>query len=124
MVTMNDVQLVARPLPRSYEVVVRGRVKFRVGKIVWLSFSRDETIVGFAFPKEWRPVLVDAEPDKFMLPSQGDMRFNWVLARLAALDEAEMRDYVLDAWRMVVPKRVAAAYEALARTATPSARDG
>jgi hypothetical protein len=124
MVTMNDVQLVARPLPRSYEVVVRGRVKFRVGKIVWLSFSRDETIVGFAFPKEWRPVLVDAEPDKFMLPSQGDMRFNWVLARLAALDEAEMRDYVLDAWRMVVPKRVAAAYEALARTATPSASDG
>jgi len=85
-----------------------------VGKIVWLSFSRDETIMGFGFPKEWRAVLVDAEPDKFMLPSAGDMRFNWVLARVAALDEAEMRDYVLDAWRMVVPKFVAAAYDAAA----------
>jgi len=109
---MSDVQSVARPLPRSYEVVVHGRVKFRVGQIVWLSFSRDETIMGLAFPKEWRAVLVDAEPDKFMLPTLSDMRFNWVLARLAALDKPEMRDYVLDAWRMVVPKRVAAEYEA------------
>jgi hypothetical protein len=121
---MSDVQALARPLPRSYEVVVRGRVKFRVGKIVWLSFSRDQTIMGFAFPREWRPVLVDAEPDKFMLPSAGDMRFNWLLARLAALDEGEMRDLVLEAWRMVVPKGVAAAYDALARTAAPSADVG
>jgi hypothetical protein len=121
MVTMEDVQSIARPLPRSYEVVVYGRVKFRVGKIVWLSFSRDETVMGFAFPKEWRAVLVDAEPHKFMLPSQGDMRFNWVLARLAALHHAEMRDFVLDAWRMVVPKRVAAAYDAVAAPASESA---
>jgi hypothetical protein len=112
MVTIRDVQRVARPLPRSVEVIVRGRVKFRVGRIVYLSFSRDETVMGFAFPKDWRPVLVEAEPNKFMLPSQADMRYNWVLARLAALDETEMRDFVLDAWRMVVPKHVAAAYKA------------
>lgn len=110
MVSVADVVAVARPLPRSYEVVVYGRLKFRVGKIVWLAFSHDETEMGFAFPKEWRAVLVDAEPDKFMLPSMSDMRFNWVHARLAALSKAEMRDYVLDAWRMVVPKRVAAEY--------------
>jgi hypothetical protein len=106
-----DVVRIARPLPRSYEVVVYGRLKFRVGKIVYLAFSRDETVMGFAFPKEWRAVLVDAEPDKFMLPSLSDMRFNWVHARLAALSRSEMRDYVLDAWRFVVPKRVAAEYE-------------
>ena len=34
------------------------------------------------------------------------MRFNWVLARCEALDEEEMRELVLDAWRMVVPKKV------------------
>jgi len=102
---------VARGLPRSDEVVVYGRLKFRVGQIVWLSFSRDESVIGFAFPKEWRPILVEAEPHKFILPAASDMRFNWILARLAALDRTEMRDYVLDAWRMVVPKRVAAAYD-------------
>jgi len=110
--TREEVLSVARGLPRSDEVVVYGRLKFRVGQIVWLSFSRDESVIGFAFPKEWRPILVEAEPDKFMLPLASDMRFNWILARLAALDRAEMRDYVLDAWRMVVPKRVAAALDA------------
>ncbi len=45
-----------------------------------------------------------------MLPSAGDLRFNWVLVRLAALDEPEMRELVLDAWAMVVPKRVTAPF--------------
>ena len=107
--TVDDVRAIASRLPRSYEVYVRKQIKFRVGKIVYVAFSRDQTLMGVAFPKEWRSVIVDAEPDKFMLPSQSDMRFNWVLARMAALDHDEMRDLVLDAWRMVVPKRVAAA---------------
>ena len=51
-VTIDDVRAIAAELPRSYEVVVRGRVKFRVGKIVYLAFSRDETEMGFGFPKE------------------------------------------------------------------------
>jgi hypothetical protein len=110
MVTLDDVRAVASGLPRSTEGVVRGRVKFRVGRIVYLAFSRDETVMGFAFPKEWRDALVASEPDKFMLPSAGDMRFNWVLVRLAALDEPEMRELVLDAWAMVVPKSVSAPF--------------
>jgi hypothetical protein len=86
-------------------------VKFRVGRIVYLSFSRDETVMGFGFPKEERDWLVGGSPDKFMQPEQSDLRYNWVLVRLAAIAETEMRELVLDAWRMVVPKRVAAAYQ-------------
>ena len=111
MVAMDEVQSLARELPRSTEVLVHGRVKFRVGQIVFLAFSADEAVMGFGFPKEWRDVLVAAEPDKFMLPGQSDLRFNWVHARLAALDATEMRELVVDAWRMVVPKRVAAAFD-------------
>ena len=110
MVTIDDVRDVARRLPRSYEVLVGGRVKFRVGRIVYLSFSRDETVMGFAFPKEEREWLIGGSPDKFMHPSRADMRYHWVLARLPALDKDEMRDLVEDAWRMVVPKTVAATY--------------
>ena len=91
--------------------VVRDRVKFRVGQIVYLAFSRDETLMGFAFPKEERDGLVAAEPHKFMLPKQGDMRYNWVVVRLAEIDLEEMTELVVDAWRMVVPKKVFAAYE-------------
>jgi hypothetical protein len=45
-----------------------------------------------------------------MLPSRGDLRYNWVSARMEALELAEMRELVLDAWAMVVPKRVADGY--------------
>ena len=110
MVSVADVRRLASTLPRSYEVLVHGRVKFRVGSIVYVSFSRDESVMGFGFPKEQREWLVGGSPDKFMLPQASDMRYHWVLVRLAAIDEKEMRELVLDAWRMVVPKRVAAAY--------------
>ena len=110
MVTLEDVRAVAQELPRSYEAFVRGRVKFRVGRIVYLAFSRDETLMGFAFPKDWREALVESEPEKFMLPKAGDLRYNWAVVRLAALDAAEMRDLVVDAWAMVVPGSVSAPY--------------
>lgn len=108
MVTIDDVREIALSLPRSYEAFVRDRVKFRVGRIVYLAFSRDEALMGFAFPKEEREALVESEPDKFLMPKQSDLRYNWAVVRLAAIDQVEMRELVLDAWRMVVPKRVAA----------------
>ena len=110
MVTIDDVRAVARTLPRSTEAFVRGRVKFRVGRIVYLAFSRDETLLGFAFPKEWRDALVATEPEKFMLPRESDLRYNWAVVRLAAIDAAELRELVIDAWAMVVPRSVSAAY--------------
>ena len=110
MVTVDDVRELALTLPRSYEAFVRNRIKFRVGRIVYLAFSRDETMMGFAFPKEEREALVESEPDKFLLPKPSDLRYNWVVVRLDAIDAEEMRELVLDAWRMVVPKKVWRAY--------------
>jgi hypothetical protein len=111
-VTVDEVRAVAAALPRAYEVVVRGRLKFRVGRIVFLSFSNDGTVMGFGFPKELRAALVEEEPNKFSLPSAGDMRYSWVHARLAELEPDEMRDLVENAWALCVPKRVAAEYAA------------
>jgi hypothetical protein len=110
-VAVDDVRAIASTLPRSYEVVVHGRLKFRVGQIVYVAFSRDETIMGFAFPKDLRNALVDSDPDKFLMPSASDLRFNWVHVRLAALDRDEAFALVVAAWKIVVPKKVAAAYE-------------
>src|SRR2546423_4543490 len=108
MTTIEAVRELALSLPRSYEALVHDRVKFRVGRIVYLSFSRDETRMGLAFPKEEREALVASEPDKFLLPRPSDMRWHWVVVRLDAIDDEEMRELVTDAWRMVVPKRAAA----------------
>ena len=97
----------ARGLPRSDEVLVRGRVKFRVGRIVYLALSEDERSMGFAFPKEERADLVTSAPAIFSMPRPSDLRYNWVVVRLDAVDTEELRELVLDAWRMVVPRRVA-----------------
>lgn len=110
MVTIDDVRSVATELPRSYEVFVQGRFKFRVGRWVYLTFSKDETLMGFAFPKEEREWLVGTEPEKFLMPRESDLRYNWVVVRLAALDPEEMRELVVDAWSMVVPKSVSEPY--------------
>lgn len=86
---------------------VRGRLKFRVGQIVYVAFSSDERVMGFA--KEERAALVAGESDKFRMPSASDMRFDWVDAKLAALTPDEAGELVVDAWRVVVPKTLSRA---------------
>ena len=111
MVTVDDARLVASNLPRSYEAIVRGELRFRVGKIVYVAFYRDDTVMGFAFPKEERDELVASEPNKFLLPRPSDLRFNWVCVQLDAIDHDELHELIVDAWRMCVPKKVSAAYD-------------
>lgn len=107
MITVDDVRRVALALPRTTEHLIQDRVKFKVKQYVYCAFSRDETLMGFAFPKEERDALVEAEPDKFLLPPTGDLRYRWVLARMDALDVEEMTELVTDAWAMCVPRSVA-----------------
>ncbi|MGW4930444.1 MmcQ/YjbR family DNA-binding protein [Agromyces sp. NPDC004153] len=111
MARLEDVRRLGTELERSYEVYVRGRLKFRVGQLVYVAFSLDETVMGFAFPREERGALVGGQPHKFQMPSPADMRFNWVHADLAALEPSEAREFVVDAWRMVVPQKVSRAYD-------------
>jgi len=105
-----DVRRIALELPRAYEAVVRDYVKFRVGRLVFASVSPDETLLGFGFPKEARESLVASDPETFLMPVASDLRYNWVRLRLARVDEPELRDLLIDAWRMCVPKTIAAAY--------------
>src|SRR4051794_34488267 len=74
MAVMEDVRPLGSELERSYEVYVRGQLKFRVKQIVYAAFSLDETVMGFAFPREERAALVASEPRKFQMPSTTDMR--------------------------------------------------
>jgi hypothetical protein len=110
--TIDDVRAIVAELPRAYEAVVRGRVKFRVGRIVFCAFSKDGETMGFGFPKAWRQAQVDAEPEKFSLPSEHDLRYHWLHVKLAAIDAEELRDLVEGAWAMCAPKRVVAEYRA------------
>jgi hypothetical protein len=110
MVTVAEVRALALSLPRTEEHLIHDRVKFRVGRIVYVAISPDETIMGFGFPREERPALIAAEPARFFLERPSDQRYNWIDTYLTSISAAEMREFVTDAWRMVVPKRLAAAH--------------
>lgn len=111
MAVVDDVRPLASQLERSYEVHVRGRLKFRVGSIVYVAFSLDESVMGFTFPKVERDGLVASDLSTFALPSAGDLRHHWVHADLARLDPTEARELVVSAWCLVVPKKLVRAYD-------------
>jgi hypothetical protein len=108
--TVNDVRAIAMSLPRTSEHLIRDNVKFRVGRIVYAAVSPDEERLGFGFPKEERAALVASRPETFMMPLPSDERYRWVRARLAMLDEDELRELLIDAWCMVMPKTIAASW--------------
>ena len=110
MITAADVRDVAMSLPRTSEHLIRDYVKFRVGQIVYASVSPDETMIGFGFPKEEREAMIASRPDVFVMPRLSDQRYQWIVARMTALGKDEMTELITDAWRMVVPKKVAAAH--------------
>jgi hypothetical protein len=110
-VTIDDARAIAATLPRSYEALVRDEVRFRVGSLVYAAFYADDTIMGFGFSRDEREALIASEPDKFLLPRPSDMRYRWVCVRLDAIDVDELRELLVDAWRMCVPKKVAADYD-------------
>ena len=109
-VTVDEIRALASTLPRSYEAIVRGRLKFRVGQIVYLALASDGSSMGCGFPKEFRAAAVEAEPEKFSLPGESDMRFNWIHVGLDAIDHEEMQDLVEAAWSRAVPKFIAKEY--------------
>ena len=133
MTTADDVRRVGLALPRAYERMVRGRWKLKVKQIVFVAFSRDEQEMGFGFPKAERDGLIASDPETFFLPPTSDLRYQWVCARLDRLDEEEMRELVVDAWRMCVPKMLhelpelpapaAAAWNAIEQQEWPEVRD-
>jgi hypothetical protein len=117
-VSFDDVRAIATTLPRTTEGVVRGRPKLYVGRIVYIAFERDG-VIGFAHPREWREAAVASEPDKFEMPTGGDLRYNWLLVHLDAIDAGELRELVTDAWSMVVPQKVIDSYLAARGSEAP-----
>lgn len=104
MTTADDVRRVGLALPRAHESFTGGRAKLKVRQIVFVAFSADERQMGFGYPRDARDGLVESDPETFFLPPARDLRYQWVCAHLDRLDAEEMRELVVDAWRMCTPR--------------------
>lgn len=105
-----DVREIATELPRTVERLVRERIKFNVGRLVYVALSRDERTMGCGFPKEKRDAAIAAEPKKFFMPDVGDQRYRWIHVDLNEIDKKELRELITEAWRMCAPKTVVRKY--------------
>src|SRR5262249_6607573 len=106
--TLEDVRAWALALPRTADHLIRDYVQLRVARLVYAAVSPGETSLGFVLRGEERAARVAAEADRFLLERASDARYNWIDARMATLDVDEAHEFIVDAWRMVVPKRIAA----------------
>ncbi len=68
--------------------------------------------------------MLGGDPRKFQMPSESEMRFNWVHGDHAALEPSQAREFVVDAWRMVVAQRISARASSPIRMARAEERAG
>ena len=125
MADEDDVRRLALSLPGVEEIDSDG-FDFRVGGrgFVWSYPEREpgrprvirtDIAVLFVGDEAEKQALLLGEPERFFTTPGYD---GWplVMLRLAEVDVARLTELVVDAWRMVVPKRVAEAW-------TPAAVD-
>ncbi|MFD3515572.1 MmcQ/YjbR family DNA-binding protein [Streptomyces sp. NPDC058657] len=123
MTTAEDVRTVALALPDATEKLAWGEPTFRVAGKIFAALGDDDTSMAFKCPREERPGLIAAEPEKFFVREGHDDHYDWLRAHLAAVeDEEELRAILLDSWRQAAPRRLLAAHPELA--APPAERGG
>ncbi len=103
-VSVDQVVEFATTLARTDFIGSGSRRRLRVDSNVYAVFSEDGERMGFAYPKEERDALVASDQAKFEQPRESDLKYNWVVANLGAIDIDEAQELVMDAWGLVVPK--------------------
>jgi len=110
MVTFAQVREMALALPEVTQGPSWGTTSFKVRNKLFVRQHEDgESVVVKVAPDE-REALVAERPDTFVVTPHYEP-YPLMLVRMARIDMDEMHEIVVEAWRMVAPKRLAAAYD-------------
>lgn len=112
MTTEETWRAAAEALPEVTERPAWGMTCYRIRDKIFTSMDPDDpSVVGVAVDKGEREALLAAEPGKYFVKAGHDDNYAWMRVRLAAVDDAEMRELLEDAWRLKAPKRLVKAWE-------------
>ena len=78
---------------------------------LFASLSDDGQVAGVKATKQEQEALIAADPATFGVPAYVG-RHGWVSVQLATADPEELRELLIEAWRLTAPKRLVAAYDA------------
>ncbi len=110
MATADDVRRLALALPETSEKPCYGTPGFYVRKHLFARLRSDDESLVVKVDMGERELLMGAEPETFFVTNHY-RDYPYVLVRLGAIEEDELREVLTDSWLMVAPKRLAATLE-------------
>ena len=96
--------------PGVTEAPCYGTPGFRVRKKLLARFHQDRESLVLAVEEDTRDFLIKHRPEVFYITDHY-VGYPYVLARLATVDEDDVRELVEGTWRQHAPKKVVAAYD-------------
>lgn len=112
MASEDDVRRIALSLPEVTERPWHGTPGWRVKDKSFLRIRSEAegALVVFVADLEDKEVLLATDPTKYFTTSHYD-GYPTVLVDLAAVEQDELTELIVDSWRVKAPKRVLAAHE-------------
>jgi hypothetical protein len=105
MATEEDVRRIALSLPEVVEKPSYGTPGFRVKDRLFARLREPGVLVVWVVDEGDKLALIEGEPEKYFTAPHYDGHAS-VLVRLETVDERELRELLVDAWRVRAPKRV------------------
>jgi hypothetical protein len=123
--TPKALQRFALSLPDAHEEPHFERTSFRVGKKIFATMTPDgeEAMVKVPAP-DGVQVLLSMSPDVFFSHGTWTTRNGALGVRLAKVNATLMQELLMDAWKLVAPKRAVAAFEGASKTVRRRERSG
>ena len=111
MATENDVRKIALSLPETTEKPWFNSPGFRVKDKGFLRIRSEAEggLVVFVADLGEKEMLLQSEPEKFFTTPPYD-GYPTVLVNLAAIEVVELRELIIESWRLIAPKRVLKEY--------------
>jgi len=112
---LTRIRRICEALPETTEKLSHGEPTFFVRKKVYVIFANNHhndghVAVWIPAPLGFQEALIESDPEKFFKPPYVGVR-GWIGIELDKVDDDELDAHIEQAWRMIAPKKLLAAFE-------------
>jgi hypothetical protein len=105
-----DFRTLVLSLPEATEKEAWGHPTFRVRNKMFATAATDLTTATVKSTLDEQRALTQSEPETFFVPKYVG-KYGWIAIQLDRVDEDELRELTIEAWRMTAPKRLVKAWD-------------
>ena len=105
MATFEDVRALARDLPGAEESTSYGTPALKVRKKLFARLREEGDVLVVKVDRDERAALIESEPDVYYVTTHYE-NYGYVLVRLEAVERDQLREILIDSWRLAAPKKL------------------